>query len=388
MEQINNLYRSILSRTSTKFIRFLYNEINPDNRMTAIVGPRGAGKTTLLLQIIKLKLPVNETLYIGADNIYLTDKNLFEFAQNFSNRGGKFLFIDEIHKYADWSKELKMIYDYLPDLHVVFTGSSILDIYKGYADLSRRVLTHYLPGLSFREFMEMKSGIQIPVQSFEQIIQNQFEFEGFKPLEHFQEYLKFGYYPFFKETGYLEKLNNTINLTMESDIPSHSGMNAATVNKLKQLLFVVSQSVPFKPNLTKIAEIIGISRNQITEYLKLFERTGLILQLRESTRGIRLLGKVQKIYLNNSNMIHIFAEGIPNTGNIRETFFLNQMSLKNKVFSSKEADFTIGKYTFEVGGKSKNSNQIKNLENAFIVKDDIEYGIGNIIPLWAFGLNY
>lgn len=388
MEQINNLYRSILSRTSTKFLRFLYHEINPDNRMTAIVGPRGAGKTTLLLQIIKLKLPVNETLYIGADNIYLTDKNLFEFAQNFSNRGGKFLFIDEIHKYANWSKELKMIYDYLPDLHVVFTGSSILDIYKGYADLSRRVLTHYLPGLSFREFMEMKSGIQLPVQSFEQIIQNKFEFEGFKPLEHFQEYLSVGYYPFFKEPGYLEKLNNTINLTIETDIPSHSGMNAATVNKLKQLLFVVSQSVPFKPNLTKIAEIIGISRNQITEYLKLFERTGLILQLRESTRGIRLLCKVQKIYLYNSNLINLFAEGIPNTGSIRETFFLNQMSLKNKVFSSKEADFTIGKYTFEVGGKSKNSNQIKNLENAFIVKDDIEYGFGNTIPLWVFGLNY
>jgi uncharacterized protein len=388
MEQINNLYRSILSRTSTKFIRFLFSEINLENRMTAIIGPRGAGKTTLLLQIIKLKLPINETLYIGADNIYLTDKNLFEFAQNFSNRGGKFLFIDEIHKYSNWSQELKMIYDYLPDLHVVFTGSSILDIYKGYADLSRRVLTHFLPGLSFREFLELKNGIQIPVQSFEQIIQNKFEFEGFKPLEYFQEYLKIGYYPFFKEPGYPEKLNNTINLTLETDIPSHSGMNAATVNKLKQLLFVVSQSVPFKPNLSKIAEIIGISRNQITEYLQLFERTGLILQLRESTHGIRLLGKVQKIYLNNSNMIYLFAEGAPNIGNIRETYFLNQMSVKQKVFSADKGDFLIDKFIFEIGGKTKSNKQVKNLDNAFVVKDDIEYGIGNTIPLWAFGLNY
>lgn len=388
MEQINNLYRSILSRTSTKFIRFLYSDINPENRMTAIIGPRGAGKTTLLLQIIKLRLPINETLYIGADNIYLTDRKLFEFAQIFSNRGGKFLFIDEIHKYSNWSQELKMIYDYLPDLHVVFTGSSILDIYKGYADLSRRVLTHYLPGLSFREFLELKNGIQLPIHSFEQIIQNKFEFEGFKPLEYFQEYLKYGYYPFFKEPGYLEKLNNTINLTLETDIPNHSGMNTATINKLKQLLFVVSQSVPFKPNLTKIAEIIGISRNQITEYLLLFERTGLILQLRESTQGIRLLGKVQKIYLYNSNMIHLFAEGIPNTGNIRETFFLNQMSVKHNVFSANKGDFLINNFVFEIGGKSKSNKQIKNIDNAFVVKDDIEYGMGNTIPLWAFGLNY
>jgi len=388
MEQINNLYRSILSRTSTKFFRFLFSEINLDNRMTAIIGPRGAGKTTLILQLIKLKLSINETLYVGADNIYLSDKNLFEFAQNFSNRGGKYLFIDEIHKYANWSQELKMIYDYLPGLNVVFTGSSILDIYKGYADLSRRVLTYYLPGLSFREYLELKAGITIRVQSLEQIISNKFEQQEFKPLEHFQEYLKSGYYPYFKEPGYIEKLNNTVNLTIETDIPSHSGMNTATINKLKQLMFVVSQSVPFKPNLTKIAEIIGISRNQVTDYLQFFERAGLILQLRESTQGIRLLGKVQKIYLQNTNLIHLFAEGLPNTGNIRETFFYNQMSVKNSVFSANKGDFSIGDFIFEIGGKSKNQKQIAGLKNAYVVKDDIEYGYDNILPLWIFGLNY
>lgn len=388
MEQIYNLYRSILSRTSTKFIRFLYDEINLENQMTAIIGPRGAGKTTLLLQIIKLKLPVTETLYIAADNIYLADKNLFEFAQNFSNHGGKYLFIDEIHKYPNWSQELKMIYDYLTDLTVVFTGSSILDIYKGYADLSRRVLTFYLPGLSFREYLEFSSGIQVPVQSLKEILQNNLQIEGFKPLEHFQEYLRTGYYPFFKEPGYLEKLNNTVNLTLETDIPSHSGMNALTVNKLKQLLFVISQSVPFKPNLSKIAEIIGINRNQITEYLQYFERAGLILQLREPTKGVRLIGKVQKIYLYNTNLINIFAKGQVNMGSVRETFFFNQMSLKHEVVSAEKGDFTVDGFTFEVGGKSKGQKQILDVKKSFIVKDNIEYGMGNIIPLWAFGLTY
>lgn len=388
MEQINSLFLSILARTNTKFIRFLFHEIDFSNRMTAIVGPRGAGKTTLLLQLIKLKLQVKETLYLSADNIYLTEKNLFEFAQNFSLHGGKYLFIDEIHKYPNWSQELKMIYDYLPDLTVVFTGSSILDIYKGYADLSRRVLTHYLPGLSFREFLQLKSGIKLPVYDIEQITKNEFEFENFKPLEEFKIYLKNGYYPFFKDPGYLERLNNTINLTLETDIPNHSGMNIATVNKLKQLLFIVSQSVPFKPNFTKIAEIIGISRNQVAEYLHFFERAGLILQLREPTKGIRLLGKIQKIYLNNSNMAHLFAEGQPNIGNIRETFFFNQTSIKSNVFSAKKGDFEINNVVFEIGGQSKKGNQIQHIENAYLVKDDIEYGFGNTIPLWAFGLTY
>ncbi|AHW58934.1 hypothetical protein SAMN05444285_1157 [Draconibacterium orientale] len=388
MEQINILYQSILSRTNTKFIRFLFNKINLENRMNAIIGSRGAGKTTLLLQLIKQKLPITKTLYLSADNIYLTNLNLFELAQKFSNTGGLFLFIDEIHKYPNWSQELKMIYDYLPDLKVVFTGSSILDIYKGYADLSRRVLTYYLPGLSFREYIEFKTNNKLPVYSLEQIVKNEISFDGFKPLEQFSEYIKSGYFPFFKEPGYIEKLNNTINLTLETDIPNHTGMNIATVNKLKQLLYIVSQSVPFKPNMSKIAEMIGINRNQVAEYLHYFERAGLILQLREATKGIRLMGKVQKIYLNNPNFIHLFAEGNPNIGNIRETFFFNQMSPYHQVFSAQKGDFTVDSLTFEIGGKSKNNRQIKNVENSYIVKDDIEYGSGNTIPLWAFGLTY
>lgn len=388
MEQLNILYQSILSRTSIKFIRFLFDKVNLQNRMNAIIGPRGAGKTTLLLQLIKQKLPVNKTLYLSADNIYLTELNLFELAQNFSNKGGLFLFVDEIHKYQNWSQELKMIYDYLPDLKVVFTGSSILDIYKGYADLSRRVLTYFLPGLSFREFLELNANIKLPVFPLERIIKNDVVPQGFKPLEQFNEYLKTGYFPFFKEPGYVEKLNNTINLTLETDIPNHTGMNIATVNKLKQLLFIVSQSVPFKPNLSKIAEIIGINRNQVAEYLHYFERAGLILQLREATKGIRLMGKVQKIYLNNPNFIYLFAEGHPNIGNIRETFFFNQMSNQYEVFSALKGDFQINSLTFEIGGKSKNNRQVKEIKDAYIIKDDIEYGAGNTIPLWAFGLTY
>lgn len=356
--------------------------------MNAVIGSRGAGKTTLLLQLIKKKLPVDKTLYFSADNLYLTEYNLFELAQNFSSKGGLFLFIDEIHKYQNWSQELKMIYDYLPDLKVVFTGSSILDIYKGYADLSRRVLTHYLPGLSFREYLEFKANISLPAYTLDQIIAHKVEFGNFKPLEHFNDYLKKGYFPFFKEPGYLEKLNNTINLTLETDIPNHSGMNIATVAKLKQLLFIISRSVPFKPNMSKIAEIIGINRNQVAEYLQYFEKAGIIMQLRESTKGIRAMGKVQKIYLNNSNYIFLFAEGQPNIGNIRETFFLNQIKNNYNVFSAEKGDFLVDGHTFEIGGKSKGKKQISQVENSYIVKDDIEYGFGNTIPLWTFGLTY
>ncbi len=388
MDQINNLFRNILAETSTKFIRFIFDQIDLSNRMTAIVGPRGAGKTTLLLQLIKLKLPIKNTLYLSADNIYLAETNLFEFARDFSNHGGKYLFIDEIHKYPNWSQELKMIYDYLPDLIVVFTGSSILDIYKGYADLSRRVLTHYLPGMSFREYLLFKSGIQTPVYTIDEIIQNNFSFDGFKPLEQFKMYLENGYYPFFKAPGYLERLNNTVNLTLETDITNHSGMNITTVRKLKQLLFIISQSVPFKPNFTKIAKIIGISRNQVAEYLNLFERAGLILQLREPTQGVRLLGKVQKVYLNNTNLIYMFAEGQPDIGNMRETFFFNQLNIKYNVFSAAKGDFQINDSVFEIGGQSKKRKQIQNIDNSYIVKDDIEYGFERTIPLWAFGLTY
>lgn len=283
------------------------------------------------------------------------------------------------------------MYDNLPDLQIIFTGSSVLDIYKGTDDLSRRVLTYQLAGLSFREYLNISLDIQLQAFSLEEILGNRgiaLHAQVAHPLQHFKEYLVRGYYPFFKEPGYDERLRNVLNLTLETDIPAFAKMNVATARKLKQLLYVVSQSVPFKPVFTKISDAIDLHRNQVADLFYYLEKAGLILQLRESTKGIRLLGKVEKVYLDNPNLIHALAEEKPNIGNIRETFFLNQMSVKNKVFSSDKADFTIDGVTFEVEGKGKGQRQIEGLDKAYILKDDIEYGQGNILPLWALGFNY
>jgi hypothetical protein len=235
----------------------------------------------------------------------------------------------------------------------------------------------------------MSQKLNLPVYSLEEIIANKVVLSEIEhPLPIFKKYLSEGFYPFYEETGYVERLKNTINLTLETDIPIFSKMNISTSQKLKQLLYIISQSVPFKPNFTKIADMIGVHRNQITEFLYFLERAGIIAQLRNDTKGIRLLGKVEKVFLDNTNLMFAIGEDKPNIGNIKETYFFNQMRLNYKVLSSDVSDFKIGKYTFEVGGKNKTRKQIVNLENAFIVKDDIEFGFINTIPLWAFGFNY
>ena len=389
MERLIEQFRKHIDCTDTGFLRYLHGKIEWNNRLTAIVGPRGVGKTTMLLQQIKLNHSFDDTLYISADDFYFSENRLFDLASYFNKNGGKYLFIDEIHKYAPWSKELKMMYDNLPDLNVVFTGSSILDIFHGTDDLSRRVLVYYLQGLSFREYLCMTQCIETPAYSLEEIIANKVDVSEIdKPLLHFRNYLREGYYPFYKEPGFLHRLNSIINITLETDIPYFANMNVATSKKLKQLLYIISQSVPFKPNFTKIAESIGLHRNQVADYLHYMERAGIINQLKSVTEGVRLLGKVEKVYLENTNLIYAVGEGSPNIGNIRETFFMNQMKLNHVVRSSEISDFEIDGSVFEIGGKTKTGKQIKSIENAFIVKDDIEYGYMNTIPLWTFGFNY
>ena len=389
MENLFELFRELIERTETTYLRYLHNEVAWGSRLIAIVGARGVGKTTMLLQHIKLHHNLSDTLYVNADDFYFSENKLFDLASTFYKNGGKYLFIDEIHKYSQWSKEVKMMYDYFTDLQIVFSGSSILDIYKGSDDLSRRALTYKLSGMSFREYLNMSQGLQLPAYSLEQIVKNKVELPGIAhPLLFFKQYLQGGYYPFYKEMGYSERLRNVINLTLETDIPIYANMNVSTAKKMKQLLFIITQSVPFKPNFTKIAQMIDVHRNQVVDYLFYLEKAGIISQLRNSTKGLRLLGKVEKIYLNNPNLIYAIAEGTPDLGNIRETLFFNQMEVKNQVASSDIADFTIENYTFEVGGKNKAQKQIAEVVNAYVVKDDIEYGYKNVIPLWAFGFNY
>ena len=389
MESLFQKQQTLLARTNLSFKRYMFGKFPWNSRMAGLVGPRGVGKTTMLLQYIK-EQNGTDLLYVSADDIYFSNHRLTEVADEFYKNGGKRLFIDEIHKYKDWSVELKNMYDFYPDLKVCFTGSSILDIRKGMADLSRRALMFSIQGFSFREFLKFEHHIDVEVHSLQDITSNHISLIDSieHPLPLFREYLRKGYYPMAKEDNLAIRLGQILNLTLEVDIPQFANLSVTTARKLKKLLLVVAESVPFKPNFVSLAGKLEVSRNSLEEYLTFMEDAGLIARLRDQADGIIGLGKVEKIYLDNSNLIYYLSPKEPETGNIRETFFMNQTRVNNAVVSSAVADFKIDKYTFEVGGKNKSQQQIKNTPNAFIVKDDIEYGYKNVLPLWAFGLNY
>ncbi|MBS9768024.1 MAG: AAA family ATPase [Flavobacteriaceae bacterium] len=389
MKEIYQKYRTILEHTQTDSIRYLYDKIAWDSRMIGIVGGRGVGKTTLILQRIKRDLDMEKSLYVSADDLYFSEHRLFDLADDFYKNAGEYLFIDEIHKYENWSQELKNIYDSFPSLKVIFTGSSVLDILKGSSDLSRRAVIYKMKGLSFREYLNFFHQQNIAPFSLEQILKNEVKLTDLKhPLPLFREYLKNGYYPFGQESEFAIRLEQVVVQTLETDIPQYANLNVSTSRKLKRLLVIIAESVPFKPNISKIANLLGVSRGSLDDYFSYMEQAGLIAQLRSETKGIRGLGKVDKVYLENPNLILNLSADKSNIGNIRETFFLNQMSVYNEVTSSKQTDFLIGDYAFEIGGKNKTEKQIKTIANAFIVKDDIEYGYKNEIPLWSFGFNY
>ena len=389
MRTLYQKFESLLQNTSTDFKRYLYDKISWDNRMTGIIGARGVGKTTMILQYIKENLDSKKSLYVSADDMYFGESRLVDLADDFYKSAGEYLFIDEIHKYPDWSRELKNIYDSYPSLKIVFTGSSVLDIIKGTADLSRRAIIYKLHGLSFREYLRLFHNYDAEVYSLEQIIKNEVKLTGINhPLPLFNDYMKRGYYPFGLENEMYVRLGQIIVQTLETDIPQFAKLNIGTSRKLKRLLSIIAESVPFKPNFSKIAEIIGVSRNSLDDYFSYMEKAGLIGQLRNETSGLRGLGKVDKVYLDNTNIIFNLVGDKSNIGNIRETFFFNQMRLNNGIISSEKADFVIGDYTFEVGGKNKQQAQIDKNGKSFVVKDDIEFGYQNVIPLWAFGFNY
>ena len=389
MEQLIQRHNSIVARTPVQFRRYMYNKIDWSNRMIGLTGPRGVGKTTLVLQRIKQHLQGEKVLYVNMEDFYFTTHRLVDFAGQLSKLGYKYLFADEIHRYPDWSKELKLIYDYYPDLCVVFTGSSVLDIRKGVSDLSRRAVMYHMQGLSFREYLEYAHGIVVPVHSLEQILQQNAEVGAIEhPLAYFAEYLYNGYYPFASESGYIEKLKQIVSMSVDADIPAFAMMSYAVAYKLKRLLSIIAESVPFKPNMSKIGEMVGVSRNVVAEHLTLLEEAGLVAQLRDDTVGIRQLGKVDKVYLDNTNIIYALAPQNANIGNVRETFFNNQARVVADVVASRQTDFCIGGASFEIGGRKKGNAQIEGLQNAYVVKDDIEYGHDNVLPLWWFGLLY
>ena len=389
MERLFQTSNQLLAQVQTDFQRYIYQQINWKNRLIGLIGARGIGKTTLVLQHIKAHLDPQKTLYVTTEDFYFAQHRLTHLADEFVKAGGLHLVIDEIHKYPDWSRELKLIYDYHPNLQVVFTGSSVLDIKKGSADLSRRAIVYSMQGLSFREYLHLFHKIEIPVYSLDDLLNQRVAIpSNFRPLPYFADYLRIGYYPFSREMNFDIRLQQVIDQTLEIDIPSYADMNVSTGRKLKQLMSIVSESVPFKPNMSKIAAMLNISRNNIADYLLYMEEAGMISQLRSKTEGVRALGKIDKIYLDNTNLMQQLGNKNQNVGNVRETFFLNQTRVQHQVNTSAMADFSINDSDFEVGGKNKGLKQIKNAPKGFVVKDDIEQGYLNVIPLWHFGLLY
>lgn len=390
MDSLIRTSRLLIDSVNTDFIRYIHDEISWNSRLVAILGSRGVGKTTLLLQHIKLHENIDDVLFVTADDFYFTTHRLFDLALDFSRNGGKKLYIDEIHKYSGWSREIKNIYDTIPDLKVVYTGSSILDLEKGGADLSRRKLEYLMPGLSFREYLNISQKLNLPSYTLDEILAGKvkFPYSDFKPIMHFKEYLKQGYYPFFNEDEYLLRLRGILKQIVEVDIPMFANMQITSGNKLKKLLYVIAQSSPFKPNNAKLERDLQLNRNSLPEYFEYLEKAGLINLLREKVSGIKILEKVEKVYLNNPNIAYALSETTPDIGNIRETIFFSLMRVKHMVASSTASDFEIDNYTFEVGGKNKKHKQIKDIPNSYIVKDDIEYAHLNTIPLWMFGFVY
>lgn len=388
----NELYEAMeeqLRLTPTAFHRYKYNEVDWNARLTGIVGPRGVGKSTMLLQYIIEHRAEGKHLYVSADDAYFAVHTLADLAAEFVKDGGTHLYIDEVHKYGSWSSELKQIYDRHHDLKVTFTGSSVLDITKGEADLSRRVVLEKMQGLSFREYLELYYGVKVPVFTLDDVIAHKVALPDIDhPLPYFREYLAKGYYPFAKEGHFAARMLQVVNQTVEVDIPQFADMRASTARKLKQILVVVSGLAPFKPNAGNLAREIGVSKNNIADYLLYLEQAGMIGQLRDDTGGLAALGKVEKVYVDNPSLMTVLAGGSPNLGDLRETFFYNQMRVKNDIVSSRESDFKISNYTFEIGGSKKGKKQIADVPDGIVVRDDIEYGSNNVIPLWHFGLNY
>ena len=396
MDGLFEFQENIIRPVKNDFRRYLHDQINWDQRMIGIKGPRGAGKTTLMLQRLKFDLGTpTEALYVTADHNWFYTHTLFDVANDWYKQGGKILFIDEVHKYPGWSVELKNIYDGLPEMRIVFSASSALDIYRGEADLSRRVMTYLLAGLSFREFLSLTEGIRFDAVSIDDIRNNHFIIsrvitEGFRPLPAFRKYLTLGYLPIIGEgeDNYLVKLKQIINTIVDVDLAYISSYNSGTAVKVKKLLGVIAESVPFKPNIAALARKLDLSRDSVYQYIYQLKDARLLNTLNSEGKGVSTLQKPDKIFLENSNLAFALKEK-PDIGNVRETFVLNQLlNAGVSVSSPSEGDFLADGITIEVGGKSKSENQVKHLDNYLIAADNIEVSGGNKIPLWLLGFLY
>jgi len=395
MDELMSQSQQLLRNKTPRFRRFLSDSISWNSRLIGIKGARGTGKTTMLLQWLKTKnYQAGKAAYFSLDDIYFSRHGLKETLSLFYSRGGETVVLDEVHKYHDWAREIKNAFDFFPGLQIVFTGSSILDISRQEGDLSRRAVMYELPGLSYREFLSIHKNLDFPALSLNHILSGELMSVlpgGFRPLEHFEEYLQFGYYPFLSEdraTASL-RLNQLVRTIVEYDMAELKDYDLRNARKMIQLLSIIASQVPFKPNITSLAAKTGLHRNTIGNYLQFLEKGKLIRLAYPAGNSTAILQKPEKIYLNNTSLIFALGETKSNRGNIRETFLFSQLAEIGKVALPPQGDFILdNRFTFEVGGKQKTSKQITGLPDAFVVRDDIETGTASSLPLWAFGFLY
>ncbi|WP_114751541.1 ATP-binding protein [Pleomorphovibrio marinus] len=398
MDVLYAFHDNLLKQVDDRFFRFLMQSIHWEQRMLAIKGPRGAGKTTLMLQYIRyhLKKPRERVLYVTADHYWFYTHNLVETADEFYKNGGRYLFIDEVHKYPNWSRELKNIYDGYPDLRVVFSSSSALDIYRGESDLSRRVIVYELPGLSFREYLNLEKGMKITAISWSELVDSPNDIASeivrqVQPLPIFKDYLKYGYFPFFREGNPDDipvRLSQTINTVVDTDLALIQGYSPGMAFKVKKLLGVLAESVPFKPNISALARKLDVSREIVYAWLVHLEQARMLNLLLAQGKGVSTLQKPEKVYLENTNLSFALKQ-LPDIGTIRETFLLSQLkNAKLNVTLPQSGDFFVSDVYIEVGGKNKNASQVKAKPRYLVAADDIEIGFGSKVPLWLFGFLY
>ncbi len=395
LNNLRNTFLKQLSNTSLEFKRYMHYSLDMNDKLIGILGSRGVGKTTFILQYLKeLEIPLEKKLYFSVDHFYALNYSLYEIAEEFSKTGGEILAIDEIHKYPNFATELKSIYDTF-DIKVIFSGSSAIALENSKVDLSRRAVLYKVNGLSFREFLEFETKKVFSSYTLQEILLNHTEIayeinEKIKPFEYFGKYLQYGYYPFYKQNInlYAQKLNEVLNIVLESDLPLIFKVDPLNINKLKKLLAMLCQSKPYELNISKLSAKIGLNRATLYNYLNYLEAGQLTKTVRQHSRGDKIFTKPEKLYLNNTNLSYSYCQN-QDKGTNREIFFVNQVSQNHLINYSKIGDFLVDeKYIFEIGGKNKSFEQIKNLENSFVVADDIEVGFGNKIPLWLFGFLY
>ena len=377
--------------------RYFYDKLDWKLPMICLKGAKGIGKSTAFLQIIKENMKTNEAVYVSLDNIWFSEHRLTELADYHYQRGGTHLFVDEVHRYPykNWMQELKNINDSYPGLHICFTGSSLLKIDNSVADLSRRCIFYDAQGLSFREYLKFERIADYPVISLPDLLDHHLEIarkiaSEIKPLKYFNEFLEKGYYPYYKlhPNTYYAAIQQTISAIIDDDLRSVEEIESVTIKKVKRLMAILSQMAPFTPNITKLGQAIEATRNQTSAILQTLEKAALVNNLYKDKKDMSQLTKPEKVYLENTNLMHALSNHV-DKGNDRETFFANQLKESHEVAYSGNGDFLIdGKYTFEVGGKNKNFDQIKDIPDSYIASDDIEFGHGNRIPLWLFGLLY